>query len=77
MGRLAVLSTRIQPGTKKALALLCKTRGLKMSVVVEQALLEKIEDLDDSYELASAVSVAEEMIPYRLARRALKTDGVI
>lgn len=77
MTRFAVLSTRIHPHTKRALDTLCKTRGLKLAAVVDQALREKIEDLDDSHELAAAVSLGEEMILYATARRALKADGVL
>jgi hypothetical protein len=77
MARLASLSTRIDPNVKRALLEVCRRRGLKVTAVVEQALREKLEDLEDSLELEDAVRGAEEMLPYRKARRALKRDGVL
>ena len=77
MAKLANLSTRVRMDVKKALVDLCRRRGLKVTAVVEQALREKLEDLEDSLELDDAIRTAEEMIPYRKARRALKRDGVL
>ena len=77
MPRLATLSTRIRPETKRALQEVCRRRGLKVTSVVDQALREKLEDLMDGAELDDAIRSGEEMIPYRVARRALKRDGVL
>lgn len=77
MARVANLSTRVRSEVKRALEGVCRRRGLKMSAVVEQALLEKLEDLEDAWELDDAIRSAEEMIPYRRARRTLKRDGVV
>jgi hypothetical protein len=77
MPKLANLSTRIDARVKSALEELCDRRGLKVTAVVEQALRDKLEDLDDSLELEEAIRSPEEMIPYRKARRALRRDGVL
>ena len=77
MAKLANLSTRVRMDVKKALDDVCRRRGLKVTAVVEQALREKLEDLDDSLELEDAIRSTEGMIPYRKARRGLKRDGVL
>jgi len=77
MRRLATLSTRIQPATKRALVDLCARQGLKVTAVVDQALREKLEDLEDSIALQEAMDASEEMLPYRTARRVLKRNGIL
>jgi predicted DNA-binding protein len=77
MLKIATLSTRLRPEVKARLLEICERAGLKVTAVVEQALREKLEDLDDALELDEAVHNPEEMIPYRKARRALKRDGAL
>lgn len=76
MARLANLSTRVRPDVKRALDDVCRKRGLKMAAVVEQALREKIEDLEDSLDLADAIRSAGEMIPYAIVRSLLPGAAV-
>lgn len=47
------LATRIEEGVKKAVEAVCKTRGLKMSRFIEDALLDKLEELQDIEDLQS------------------------
>jgi len=71
------LSTRIRPDLKRALLRVCARKGLKVTAVVEQALHEKLEDIEDSLDLEEGIRDAEEMIPYRKARLTLKHDGIL
>ena len=77
MPRAVALSTRVSPKIKRALQETCRRSGLKVTAVVEQALREKLEDLADNHDLEDAVRSAEEMIPYRRTRAALRRDGVL
>lgn len=47
MPREATLSTSIDPGVKRALALYAKKRGLKIRFVVKRAIVDLIEDESD------------------------------
>ena len=41
------IATRIDARVKKAVLRVCKARGLKMNRFVEDALLDKLEEIDD------------------------------
>jgi len=43
----AQLATRIDARVKKALEELCESRGLKMNRFIEEALIDKLEELED------------------------------
>ena len=45
------LATRINEKVKKALELVCENRGLKMNRFIEDAIIDKIEELEDVEEL--------------------------
>ncbi len=45
------LATRIDARVKKAVEGLCKARGFKMNRFIEEALLDKLEELEDAEEL--------------------------
>ena len=45
------LATRIDARVKKAIEMLCETRGLKMNRFIEEALIDKLEELEDVEDL--------------------------
>jgi hypothetical protein len=47
------LATKIDGKVKKAVETICKTRGLKMSRFIEDALLDKLEEMEDSEDVKS------------------------
>ncbi len=47
----AQLATRISAEVKKALERVCDERGLKMSRFIEDAILDKLEELEDIEDL--------------------------
>ena len=49
--RQAQLAARIDGRVKKAIEVLCESRGLKMNRFIEEALLDKLEELDDIEDL--------------------------
>lgn len=68
--KLANISTQISEKAKKALALFCKKRGIKINRFVEDAIIEKLEDEVDlaEYELRKN----EERISIDEVEKALK-----
>ena len=46
------LATRIDAEVKKAVETLCESRGLKMNRFIEDALIDKLEELEDTEDLA-------------------------
>ena len=46
------LATRIDSDVKKAVEALCELRGLKMNRFIEDALIDKLEELEDIEDLA-------------------------
>lgn len=48
---LAQLAARVDSKVKKAVELVCKERGLKMARFVEDALIDKLEEIEDLTEL--------------------------
>ncbi len=49
----AQLGARIDARLKKAVQAFCRTRGLKMNRLVEEALLDKLEEFEDVEDLKS------------------------
>jgi hypothetical protein len=47
------LATRIDTKLKKAVAALCRARGIKISKFIEEALLDRLEELEDESELGT------------------------
>lgn len=47
------LATSIDAKVKKAVEAVCKERGLKMNKFIEEALLDKLEELEDSEDIAT------------------------
>jgi len=45
------LATKINEKVKKTLELVCESRGLKMNRFIEEAIIDKLEELEDSEEL--------------------------
>ena len=45
------IATRIDERVKKAMEELCHARGLKMNRFIEEALIDKLEELEDSEDL--------------------------
>ena len=45
------LATRIDVRVKRAIEQLCKVRGLKMNRFIEEALIDKLEELEDVEDL--------------------------
>ena len=45
------VATRIDPRVKKAVEAVCKAKGMKMNRFIEDALLDKLEELEDSGEV--------------------------
>jgi len=45
------LATRIDAQVKKAIEELCESRGLKMNRLIEEALIDKLEELEDAEDL--------------------------
>jgi hypothetical protein len=71
----AQLATRIDERVKRAVEKVCKARGEKMNHFIEEALLDKLEELDD---LEALKSLRKE--PTRLFKdvlRDLKLDGLL
>ena len=48
---LVQLATRIDARVKRAIEQLCKARGLKMNRFIEEALIDKLEELEDIEDL--------------------------
>lgn len=49
--RLVQISARIDPTVRKAVAAYCRQRGLKIARFVEDALLDKLDELQDAGQL--------------------------
>ncbi len=70
---LVQLATRIDASVKKAVEKLCETRGLKMNRFIEEALLDKLEELDDVEDLKTLL--CEPTRPLSEILKDLKLDG--
>lgn len=46
------LATRIDAKVKKAMDAVCEDRGWKLNKFIEEAILDKLEDLEDSEDIA-------------------------
>jgi hypothetical protein len=69
------LATRIDERVKGAVEKICKARGQKMNHFVEEALLDKIEELEDLEEVAGLRK--EPTRPFKDVLRDLKIDGLL
>lgn len=67
------LATKIDSQVKKAVEQVCRHRGLKMNRFIEEALLDKLEELEDVEEVAQLR--AERSRPLVQILRELKADG--
>ncbi len=67
------LATKIDEGVKKAVEQVCKTRGLKMGRFIEDALLDKLEELEDQEDLK--LLRREPARPLADVLKGLKTSG--
>ena len=67
------LATKIDPGIKKALESVCQTRGLKMNRFIEEALLDKLEEMEDSLDIHKLRK--EHFTPLNQVIKELKKSG--
>ena len=67
------LATRIDAGVKKAVEELCESRGLKMNRFIEEALLDKLEELEDVEDLKTLLCEPTRLLSEIL--NDLKLDG--
>ena len=67
------LATRIDGDVKKAVEKLCESRGLKMNRFIEEALLDKLEELEDAESLKTVL--CEPTRPLGEILKDLKLDG--
>ncbi|MDH3626430.1 MAG: hypothetical protein OES25_02080 [Acidobacteriota bacterium] len=67
------LATRIDENVKKAVEKICEARGLKMNRFIEEALLDKLEELEDVEDLK--VLLCEPTRPLSEILKDLKLDG--
>ena len=67
------LATRIDSKIKKALDTLCEHRGLKVNRFIEEAILDKLEELEDSEDIAQLRK--EKTRPLSAVLKELKADG--
>ncbi|MBI4042452.1 MAG: hypothetical protein HY391_03140, partial [Deltaproteobacteria bacterium] len=71
----AQLATRIDLQVKKALASICKARGLKINRFIEDAILEKLEEMEDLADLKTLRK--EKFRPLSEILKDLRQDGKI
>ncbi len=71
--KLTQLATRINERVKKAVEQVCETRGLKMNRFIEEALVDKLEELEDIEDLKKIR--CESTKPLSELLRDLKLDG--
>ncbi len=69
----AQLATRIDVQVKRAVEELCEARGLKMNRFIEEALIDKLEELEDIEDLKLIRSEATR--PLSAILKDLKLDG--
>lgn len=69
----AQLATRIDARVKKAVEAVCHSRGLKMNRFIEEALLDKLEELEDVEDLKTIL--CEPTRPLSEILKDLKLDG--
>lgn len=67
------LATTIHRKVKKAVEAVCKHRGLKMNKFIEEALLDKLEELEDIEDVAALRQ--EVTRPLAAVLKDLKADG--
>ena len=72
MGRVQ-LATRIDARVKSAIERLCDARGLKMNRFIEEALIDKLEELEDVEDLKTLL--CEPTRPLSEILKDLKLDG--
>ncbi len=75
MAATAALTAQIPTDLKQVLDDVCKRYGLRASVVVEQALREKLEDLVDSHDLEEAQRTAVGFRSWADVERELKESN--
>jgi hypothetical protein len=66
------LATRVDARVKKAVEEVCNTRGLKMNRFIEDALIDKLEELEDIEDLRKIL--CEPTRPFAEILRELKLD---
>lgn len=69
------LATKIDSRVKSALEEVCKERGLKMNRFIEDAILDKIEELEDLGDLKRLRK--ENFVPFEKVVEELKKHGKI
>lgn len=74
MKKTANLATVIDAGVKEAVDRFCRQRGLKLSYLVEQALVEQLEDAEDieaywSRRLEPTVPLAKVLAPHKTKKK--------
>ena len=67
------LATRIDARVKQAVEKICESRGLKMNRFIEEALLDKLEELEDAEDLKTLL--CEPTRPLSEILKDLKLDG--
>ena len=67
------LATTITAKVKRAVEKVCKMRGFKMNKFIEEALLDKLEELEDAEEITTLRQ--ETTRPLAAILRELKADG--
>ncbi len=67
------IATTINAKVKKAVERICKHRGLKMNKFIEEALLDKLEELEDCEDIAALRQ--ETTRPLADILKELKADG--
>ena len=67
------LATRIDERVKQAVEEVCRARGLKMNRFIEEALVDKLEELEDQEDLRQIL--CEPTRPLEDILRELKLDG--
>ncbi len=69
----AQLATRIEGKIKRAVKRVCQSQGLKMNHFIEEALLDKLEELEDTKDLKKIQS--EPRKPLEVVLRDLELSG--
>jgi predicted DNA-binding protein len=67
------LATRVSKEVKNAVEAVCRSRGLKMNRFIEEALLDKLEELEDIDDLKQIL--CEPTRPLSEILKELKLDG--
>jgi hypothetical protein len=67
------MGVRLDPRVRRAVSTYCRTRGLKVSRFVEEALLDKLEEIEDQGDLEALRR--EPTRPFEEIVRELKASG--